>query len=314
MKLLTETNHAHDGCRNWCVRFGHYFVNNWQLYIIFMLPAFALTVIFKYLPMGGILIAFEEYSPIKGLFGSEWIGLANFERFLSSTEFWRLFGNTLLLSIYNLAWGFFPPIILAFFLYRIRRPGLRKKSQLVVYLPNFISIIVLSGMIRLFLSPVGPLNGLLGTNTDFMTESGMFRSIYIVSGIWQTAGWASIIYSATLSGVSQELIDAAKIDGASLIKQIRHVELPALKPIVVIQFILSAGNIMSIGFEKVYSLQTDLNKATSEIIPTYVYRLGLEMGDYGYSTAVGLFNSVINLILLLAVNWVISKLNEGEGL
>jgi len=314
MKLLTETNHAHDGCRNWCVRFGHYFVNNWQLYIIFMLPAFALTVIFKYLPMGGILIAFEEYSPIKGLFGSEWIGLANFERFLSSTEFWRLFGNTLLLSIYNLAWGFFPPIILAFFLYRIRRPGLRKKSQLVVYLPNFISIIVLSGMIRLFLSPVGPLNGLLGTNTDFMTESGMFRSIYIVSGIWQTAGWASIIYSATLSGVSQELIDAAKIDGASLIKQIRHVELPALKPIVVIQFILSAGNIMSIGFEKVYSLQTDLNKATSEIIPTYVYRLGLEMGDYGYSTAVGLFNSVINLILLLAVNWVVSKLNEGEGL
>jgi len=314
MKLLTETNHAHDGCRNWCVRFGHYFVNNWQLYIIFMLPAFALTVIFKYLPMGGILIAFEEYSPIKGLFGSEWIGLANFERFLSSTEFWRLFGNTLLLSIYNLAWGFFPPIILAFFLYRIRRPGLRKKSQLVVYLPNFISIIVLSGMIRLFLSPVGPLNGLLGTNTDFMTESGMFRSIYIVSGIWQTAGWASIIYSATLSGVSQELIDAAKIDGASLIKQIRHVELPALKPIVVIQFILSAGNIMSIGFEKVYSLQTDLNKATSEIIPTYVYRLGLEMGDYGYSTAVGLFNSVINLILLLAVNWIVSKLNEGEGL
>lgn len=300
--------------RNWFTRFGHYFINNWQLYILFMLPAFALTIIFKYLPMGGILIAFEEYSPIKGLFGSDWIGLANFERFLSSTEFWRLLGNTLKLSIYNLAWGFFPPILLAFLLYRVQHPGLRKKSQLIVYLPNFISIIVLSGMIRLFLSPVGPLNGMLGTSTDFMTEAGMFRSIYIASGIWQTAGWASIIYSAALSGVSQELIDAAKIDGASLLKQIRHVELPALKPIIVIQFILSAGNIMSIGFEKVYSLQTDLNKAASEIIPTYVYRLGLVMGDYGYSTAVGLFNSVINLILLLAVNFVVSKLNEGEGL
>ncbi|MCI9204047.1 MAG: sugar ABC transporter permease, partial [Lachnospiraceae bacterium] len=261
-----------------------------------------------------IIIAFEEYSPIKGYFGSDWIGLYNFKRLFSSTEFGRLLLNTLKLSGYNLIWSFVPPIILALLLYRVQRAGLRKKAQLVVYLPYFISTIVLAGMVRLFFSPVGPINGLFGTTVDFMAESSWFRTLYIGSGIWQCAGWSSIIYSATLAGVSQELIDAAKIDGATIIQQIRNVELPALRPVIVIQFILSAGNIMSIGFEKVYAMQTDLNKVTSDIIPTYVYRLGLEMGDYGYSTAVGLFNSVINLILLVAVNYVVAKLNDGEGI
>lgn len=295
-------------------RFGKYFVKNWQLYVIFLFPALLMTIIFKYLPMLGIIIAFEEYSPIKGYFGSDWIGLYNFKRLFSSTEFGRLLLNTLKLSGYNLVWSFFPPIILALLLYRVQRAGLRKKAQLAVYLPYFISTIVLAGMVRLFFSPVGPINGLFGTSVDFMAESGWFRTLYIGSGIWQCAGWSSIIYSATLAGVSQELIDAAKIDGATIIQQIRNVELPALRPVIVIQFILSAGNIMSIGFEKVYAMQTDLNKVTSDIIPTYVYRLGLEMGDYGYSTAVGLFNSVINLILLVAVNYVVAKLNDGEGL
>lgn len=295
-------------------RFGKYFVKNWQLYIIFLLPALLMTIIFKYLPMLGIIIAFEEYSPIMGYFGSDWIGLYNFKRLFSSTEFGRLLLNTLKLSGYNLIWSFVPPIILALLLYRVQRAGLRKKAQLVVYLPYFISTIVLAGMVRLFFSPVGPINGLFGTTVDFMAESSWFRTLYIGSGIWQCAGWSSIIYSATLAGVSQELIDAAKIDGATIIQQIRNVELPALRPVIVIQFILSAGNIMSIGFEKVYAMQTDLNKVTSDIIPTYVYRLGLEMGDYGYSTAVGLFNSVINLILLVAVNYVVAKLNDGEGI
>ena len=295
-------------------RFGKYVKKNWQLYLIFLMPAFLLTLIFKYLPMFGIIIAFEEYSPLQGYFGSQWIGLYNFNRLFSSTEFGRLFLNTLKLSGYNLIWSFFPPIILALLLNRISRAGLRRKAQLIVYLPYFISTIVLAGMIRLFFSSVGPINSILGTTIDFMSEPSWFRTLYIGSGIWQGAGWASIIYTATLSGVSQELIDAAKIDGATILQQIRHVELPALKPVIVIQFILSAGNIMSIGFEKVYAMQTDLNKVTSDIIPTYVYRLGLEMGDYGYSTAVGLFNSVINLILLIAVNMIVKKLNEGEGL
>lgn len=161
---------------------------------------------------------------------------------------------------------------------------------------------------------MGPINAALGTQSNLMTDPNAFRPIYIISGIWQGAGWASIIYTAALSGVSGDLVDACNIDGASLLQQIRHVDLPTLKPIMVIQFILSAGQIMNIGFEKALALQTDLNRAASEIIPTYVYRLGLEIGDYGYSTAVGLFNAVINVVLLLTVNAIVSKLNDGEGL
>ncbi|WP_240472955.1 ABC transporter permease [Paenibacillus sanguinis] len=287
---------------------------NWQLYLIFMMPAFILLVVFKYLPMGGILIAFQDYSGIRGLLGSEWVGLDNFSRFLSSTEFWRLFGNTLQLSVYNLLWSFFPPIILALLLARIRSRGIRSKIQLFIYAPNFISIIVLAGMVFVFLSPVGPINQFFGTQINFMAEPSAYRTIYIASGIWQSAGWASIIYTAALSGVSQDLVEAAKIDGASLWKRIQHIELPTLKPIMIIQFILSAGHIMSIGFEKSLALQTDLNLATSQIIPTYVYQIGINMGDYGYSTAVDLFNSVINIILLLSVNKIVSKLNNNEGL
>lgn len=291
-----------------------YIKNNWQLYVFFALPAVLLTFIFKYLPMGGLAIAFEDYNNRLGIFGSDWIWFENFQRFLSSTEFPRLMINTLKLSVYGLLWGFFPPIILALLLSRVHRIGLRKKIQLLVYAPNFISVIVLAGMIIVFLSPVGPINTLLGTQSNLMTDPNAFRSIYIISGIWQGAGWASIIYTAALSGVSADLVDACNIDGASLLQQIWHVDIPALKPIMVIQFILSAGQIMNIGFEKALALQTDLNRSASEIIPTYVYRLGLEIGDYGYSTAVGLFNSVINVVLLLAVNAIVSRLNEGEGL
>ena len=291
-----------------------YIKNNWQLYVLFMLPAFALLIIFKYLPMGGLLMGFEDYSSRLGLFGSEWIGFDNFTRFLSSAEFPRLMVNTLKLSVYGLLWGFFPPVILALLLSRVRHVGLQKNIQLLVYAPNFISVIVMAGMIIVFLSPLGPVNQALGTQSNLMTDPNAFRTIYIASGIWQGAGWASIIYSATLSNVNTELVDACRIDGASLLQQIKNVDLPTLKPIMVIQFILSAGQIMNIGFEKALALQNDLNRAASEIIPTYVYRIGLEVGDYGYSTAVGLFNSVINIVLLLLVNFIVKKLNDGEGL
>lgn len=194
------------------------------------------------------------------------------------------------------------------------KAGIKKKIQLLIYAPNFISVIVLCGMVRMFLSPVGPLNRLLGMNTNWMTMPSAFRTIYIASGIWQGAGWASIMYTAALSNASKELEEAAIVDGANLLQQIWYVELPAIKDIIVIQFILQAGNIMSIGFEKAYALQTDMNLPASEILSTYVYRIGLLNGDYGYSTAVGLFNSVINVILLIFVNWVVKKLNDGEGL
>lgn len=291
-----------------------YMKQHWQLYLFFALPAVALTLIFKYAPMGGILIAFKNYNPIKGIWGSRWVGFKYFERFLSSPDFMMYLVNTLKLSIYGLLWGFPVPILLAFLLNRIESTGIKKKVQLVLYMPNFISVIVLCGIVRIFLSVTGPLNMLLGTQANFMTMPEAFRTIYIVSGIWQGAGWASIMYTASLSNASKDLKEAARIDGANILQQIKAVEWPAIKSMVVIQFILQAGNIMSIGFEKAYALQTDLNLKSSEIIATYVYKKGLIDGDYGFSTAVGLFNTVINVILLIVVNKIVAKMNDGQGL
>ena len=291
-----------------------YVKKNWQLYVFFLLPGLLLTLIFKYGPMGGILIAFEDYNVIEGVLGSQWVGLDYFRRFLSSPDFMNYLMNTLKLSIFGLLWGFPVPIILALLLNQIRMTGIRKKIQLLIYAPNFISVIVLCGMVRMFLSPVGPINSLFGISTNWMTMPEAFRTIYIASGIWQTAGWSSIMYTVALSNASKDLEEVAVVDGANILQQIWYVQLPAIKNIIVIQFILQAGNIMSIGFEKAYALQTDMNLPASEILSTYVYRLGLLNGDYGYSTAVGLFNSIINVVLLVFVNWVVKKLNDGEGL
>ena len=293
---------------------GVYIARHWQLYLIFILPAVVLTLIFKYVPMGGVLIAFQNYNPFRGILGSEWVGLEHFQRFMSSPDFQRYLVNTLKLSVYGLLWGFPVPIILAFLLNRIESKKIKQKIQLVLYMPNFISVIVLCGMVRVLLSVTGPLNGLLHSSINFMTMPEAFRPIYIISGIWQGAGWSSIMYTASLSNASKDLKEAAMIDGANLLQQIMTVEWPAIKDMVVIQFILQAGNIMSIGFEKAYALQTDLNLQTSEIIATYVYKRGLIDGDYSFSTAVGLFNTVVNVILLIAVNKIVAKMNDGKGL
>lgn len=290
-----------------------YMRQHWQLYLIFMLPAVVLTIVFRYLPMGGILIAFTEYNPIRGILGSEWVGFDHFTRFLSSPDFMQYLLNTLKLSVFGLLWGFPAPILLAFLLNRIMSSGIKQKIQLVLYMPNFISVIVLCGIVRILLSPTGMLNMLLGTSYNFMTMPEAFRTIYIASGIWQGAGWASIIYTAALSNASKELKEAAVLDGANIIQQIKAVEWPAIKDTVLIQFIMSVGNIMSVGFEKAYALQTDLNLDASEIISTYVYKKGLLDGDYGFSTAVGLFNTVINVILLISMNAIVKKMNDGKG-
>ncbi|WNS46808.1 ABC transporter permease subunit [Paenibacillus sp. MMS20-IR301] len=290
----------------------HYF-----LYLM-LSPALILTLIFKYGPMYGAVIAFKDFSPLKGIMGSEWVGLYNFEKFLSSPNFGVIFMNTLKLSLSGLILTFPVPILLALMLNQVRRAGVKKNVQLFLYAPNFISVVVVVGMLFIFLSPTGPVNQLFswiaGEPVMFMSRPEYFRWIYILSDIWTGAGWASIIYVAALANVDPELHNAANLDGANLLQRIRHIDLPAIRPIMAIVFILAAGGIMSIGFEKAYLMQTATNLPASEIIPTYVYKIGLQSGDYAYSAAVGLFNSIINVILLVTVNFTVKKLNEGEGL
>ena len=291
-----------------------YIKQHWQLYVIFLLPALLLTIIFRYIPMGGILIAFQDYNPIRGVLGSRGVGFKHFTRFLSSPDFITYLLNTLKLSIYGLLWGFPVPIILALLLNRIRSAGIKRNIQLLLYMPNFVSVIVVCGIVRIILSVTGPLNHFLGTQINFMTMPQAFRTIYIASGIWQGAGWASIMYTAALANVSQETREAAILDGANILQEIAVVEWPAIKDMVVIQFILQAGNIMSIGFEKAFALQTDLNLPAAEIIATYVYKKGLLDGNYSFSTAVGLFNTIVNVIMLILVNKTVSKMNDNQGL
>lgn len=294
-----------------------YIKKNYHLYLL-VAPAVILTIIFKYIPMYGAIIAFKDFSTIKGILGSDWVGFDNFTKFLSSPNFADIFMNTLKLSFLGLIVGFPVPIILSLMLNQLRRAAIKKNIQLVLYAPNFISVVVIVGMVFIFLSPTGPINQLVSFITGkplmFMSNPDYFRSIYIISGIWQAAGWSSIIYVAALANVDPELHNAATIDGANILQRMIHIDLPTLKPLMAVTFILAAGGIMSIGFEKAYLMQTSMNLPSSEILPTYVYKVGLQSGDYAYSTAVGLFNSVINVILLIVVNKIVKKLNEGEGL
>ncbi|MFB9760484.1 ABC transporter permease [Ectobacillus funiculus] len=294
-----------------------YIKKNYFLYLL-IAPAVILTIIFKYVPMYGAIIAFKDFSPMKGITGSDWVGLKHFKDFLTSPNFVPIFMNTIKLSLFGLILGFPVPIILALMLNQLRRAAIKKNIQLVLYAPNFISVVVIVGMTFIFLSPNGPINHIVTSITGepimFMSDPGYFRTVYILSGIWQAAGWSSIIYVAALANVDPELHNAATIDGANLLQRILHIDLPTLKPLMAITLILGAGGIMAIGFEKAYLMQTAMNLPTSEIIPTYVYKQGLQAGDYAYSSAIGLFDSVINVILLVVVNVVVKKLNEGEGL
>lgn len=290
---------------------------NYFLYLL-IAPAVILTLLFKYVPMYGVIIAFKDFSYSKGIVGSDWVGFEYFAKFLNSPNFELIFMNTLKLSAYGLLLGFPIPIILALMLNQLRKAGIKKNIQLVLYAPNFISVVVIVGMLFVFMSPTGPINKIITLTTGhpitFMSDPEYFRAIYILSGIWQAAGWSSIIFAAALAGVDPELHNAANLDGANLLQRIWHIDLPTLRPVMAILFILSAGGIMAIGHEKAFLMQTALNMPTSEIIATYVYKVGLKAGDYSYSAAIGLFNSVINIIILVAVNTVVKKLNEGDGL
>lgn len=289
----------------------------WQLYA-FLLPSLVILILFSYVPMYGLQLAFREYNPIMGITGSPWVGFEHFVRFFNSYQFKQLISNTLILSLYSLIVGFPIPIILALALNQVKNNKFKKFVQSVTYAPYFISVVVLVGMLGIFFSVNGGLvNEVIkmfgGEPKLFMGEVKYFRHMYVWSGIWQSMGWSAVIYLAALSGVSPELHEAATVDGATKLKRIWHIDLPTILPTIVTLLILNAGSVMSMGFEKAFLMQNPLNMEQSEIIATYVYKMGLINAEYGFSTAVGLFNSVINCILLVTVNKVSKKIGQ-DGL
>jgi len=290
--------------------------SNVMLYV-FLLPAVAYVILFSYIPMYGIQIAFKSFSASKGILGSPWVGLKWFEYFFSAPNFWGMMKNTLLISIYGLVAGFPIPILIALMLSYVNNMRFKRITQTISYIPHFISIVVMVGMISSFLSPgSGFINTLLSSlgiePIYFMGEPSWFRHIYVWSGVWQGAGWGSIIYIAALSNVSPELHESAVIDGANIPQRMWHIDVPAIMPTMVILMILSCGSILNVGFEKVYLMQNALNTSVSEVISTYTYKVGLLMGEYSYSTAIGLFNTVINFIILVLVNRLSKKLSDAS--
>ncbi|NSW90553.1 MAG: sugar ABC transporter permease [Firmicutes bacterium] len=289
-------------------------LQRYELYL-FILPATLYFAIFNYAPMYGVQLAFKDFVATKGIWGSPWVGLKNLNLFFESYYFWTLIKNTVGISIYSLVAGFPFPIILALLLNEVRNVKYRKFVQTVTYAPHFISTVVLVGMVLIYLNPqYGIINKfieLLGFEpVDFINKPGYFKSIYVWSGVWQGTGFGSVIYFATLSSVDHEQHEAAIIDGATRLQRIIHINIPVLIPTATIILILSMGGIMSVGFEKVFLLQTPLNLDASEVISTYVYKVGLLQAKYGFSSAVGMFNSVINCILLVIVNAIARKFAE----
>ena len=291
---------------------------NWVLYL-FLIPAVVYLATFAYAPMYGLIIAFKDYVPSKGIWGSSWAGLKWFRTFFETPRFWQILENTLALSISSLVLGFPFPIILALIINGIRNTKFKKFSQTVTYMPYFISTVVLVGMMSVFFSPrsgfINTILSMLGGSGDtfFMGEEKYFRPMYVWSGIWQSMGWNSVIYIAALSGVNQELHEAAMIDGANKFKRVLHVDIPSILPTIVILLVMNCGSVLSVGYEKVYLMQNNLNIGKSEVISTYVYKMGLQQMRYSYSTAIGLFNNVINFTLLVTVNKISKKLS-GTGL
>jgi putative aldouronate transport system permease protein len=289
-------------------------VQSWQLYLC-LAPAVIYLFIFCYLPMYGLQISFRNYMPGLGIRSSPWVGMKHFTTFVRSIQFPILMRNTLLISVYSLIFGFPIPIILALMLHEVKNLTFKKIVQNVTYIPYFISTVVMVAMLINFTSPkIGIINKLLvflgGTAKDFMGSSESFRSLYVISGIWQSMGWNSIIYLAALAGVDPQLYEAAQIDGANRIRRIWHINLPGIAPTVIMVFILNCGSLLNVGFEKIYLMQNALNIDVSEVISTYVYKVGILNSKFSYTAAIGFFNTVLNFSMLLIVNAITKRISE----
>lgn len=285
-----------------------------KLLYVMLLPVLLYYVVFHYAPMYGAIIAFKDFSPRLGVWGSDWVGLEHFQDFFTGPYFWRTMKNTLLISTFSLVFGFPAPIVLALLLNELKHALFKRTVQTITYMPHFISLIVICGIIKDFSSSDGVINDVVaffgGTRVTYLLEPSFFRTIYVSSGIWQNIGWGTIIFLAALTGIDQEQYEAAKIDGAGRWKQMMNVTLPGLMPIIVILLILDIGKMMNVGFEKIILLYNPGTYETSDVISSYVYRIGLQDFNYSFSSAVGLFNSVINFILLISSNWLSRKFNE----
>ncbi len=286
---------------------------HWQLYLILLLPL-AYLIIFKYKPILGAQIAFRDYNFKDGIWDSPFVGLKHFKTFFVSPQFSRLMVNTLGLSIYGIVIGVFPPIILAVALNYVRIKWFGKTVQMVTYMPYFISSVLIVGIMMQLLSLTGPVNSVIqslnGEAVHFMGEPKLFKTLYVFSDVWQKTGYNAVIYISALAAVDQELHEAATVDGANIWHRIRYIDIPSILPTAVILLIMSCGHILTMGYEKVLLLQNDLNLAASDIISTYVYRVGLTSMQYSYSTAIGIFQSVVSLVMLLAVNKISDKVSE----
>lgn len=286
---------------------------HWQLYLIVALPVIYL-IVFRYMPIIGSQIAFRDYTFRGGIWNSPFVGWKHFKTFFSSPQFSRLMINTLGLSVYGIVVGIFPPIILAISLNYVRMKWFGKTVQMVTYMPYFISTVLIVGILTQMLSLTGPVNRLIqslgGEAIHFMGSPKLFKSLYVFSDVWQKTGYNAVIYIAALAAVDQELHEAATVDGANIWQRIRYIDIPGILPTAVILLIMSCGHILTIGYEKVLLLQNDLNMTSSDIISTYVYRIGLTSMQYSYSTAIGIFQSVVSLFLLLIVNKISDRVSE----
>lgn len=287
-----------------------------KLLYLMMLPVIAYYIIFHYIPMYGALIAFKDYSPMKGILGSDWVGLKHFHDFFSSYYFTRILKNTLVISLYSLVFEFPAPIILALLINEVRNKAFKRVAQTITYMPYFISLVVICGIITDFTNADGIINRLFmlfGYDGQAMLQKPeLFRPIYILSEIWQRIGWESIIYIAALMSIDQEQYEAARMDGASRLKQIFYITLPGILPTITIMFILRMGNMLNVGFEKIILLYNPVTYDTADVISSFVYRKGLLEFGWSYSSAVGLFNSVVNLALLVTANYISRKVNKSS--
>ena len=286
----------------------------WQLYL-FLIPAILYFGIFRYIPMAGLQMAFKNYNVIQGIWGSPWAGFEHFIRFFNSPDCWMVIRNTLKISILSLIFGFPLPIIVALLINQTRSKKYGKVVQTTLYAPHFISAVIIVGMLNLFLAPsTGILNQLIvklgGEAVMFMGSAPLFPAIYVITEIWQNTGYSSIVYTAALSGVSPELHESAIMDGATIVQRIRYIDLPCIMPTIIILLIMNTGRVLTVGYEKIYLMQNSLNRSASEVISTYVYKQAFgssSMPNFSYSAAIGFFESVVSLILLIIVNKISQK-------